>query len=191
MELIFATGNKNKIKEVIQLVPKSIKIKSLEDIGCYEEIPETHFTIEANSREKAEYIFEKYGCNCFSEDSGLEVFALNGEPGVFSAHYSGSRNAEENINLLLLNLRNMNDRSAQFKTVFTLVIENNYNQFTGIVTGKISLLPIGTNGFGYDPVFVPDGAAITFAQMTSEEKTSISHRAKAFKLLTDYLNCNF
>ena len=109
MELIFATANKNKIKEVKPLIPESIEIRSLEDIGCLEEIPETHFTIEENSREKAQYVFEKYGCNCFSEDSGLEVLALNGEPGVFSAHYSGSRNAAENINLLLLNLRYFED----------------------------------------------------------------------------------
>jgi len=191
MQIVFATANKNKIKEVKMVVPETIKIRSLEDIGCYEEIPETHFTIEENSMEKAQYVFEKYGCNCFSEDSGLGVLALNGEPGVFSAHYSGSRDAAENINLLLLNLRNIEDRRAEFKTVFTLVIENSYNQFTGIVTGKIMLSGLGTNGFGYDPVFIPDGAALTFGQMTPEEKNKFSHRAKAFRLLTEYLNKNF
>lgn len=191
MNLVFATANKNKISEVQSLLPATIELKSLADIGCLEEIPETHFTIEENSREKAEYIFEKYGCNCFSEDSGLEVFALNGEPGVFSAHYSGTRNASENINLLLLNMRGKTDRRAQFKTVFTLVIENSYNQFIGIVTGKIAEMPAGTSGFGYDPIFIPDGAAITFAQMNTAEKNSMSHRTIAFTLLTEFLNKNF
>ncbi len=191
MQIVFATANKNKIKEVKLMVPETIQIRSLEDIGCFEEIPETHFTIEENSMQKAQYVFEKYGCNCFSEDSGLGVLALNGEPGVFSAHYSGSRDAAENINLVLLNLRNVEDRRAEFKTVFTLAIENSYNQFTGIVTGKIIESALGTNGFGYDPVFIPDGAALTFAQMTAEEKTKFSHRAKAFKLLTEFLYKNF
>ncbi len=191
MRLVFATANKNKIKEVKTLLPESMEILSLSDIGCTEEIPETHFTIQENSKEKAQFIFEKYGCNCFSEDSGLEVFALNGEPGVFSAHYSGSRDPIQNMNLLLLNLRNIDDRRAQFKTVFTLVIENTYNQFTGIVTGKIVDSPMGSNGFGYDPVFIPDGSVQTFGQMDSDQKTSISHRAIAFKLLTQYLYENF
>lgn len=191
MQLVFATANKNKINEVKTMLPKTIEIRSLGDIGCMEELPETHFTIEENSREKAEYVFEKYGCNCFAEDSGLEVFALNGEPGVFSAHYSGTRNASENINLVLLNMRGKTDRRAQFKTVFTLVIENSYNQFTGIVTGKITEMPAGISGFGYDPIFIPDGATITFAEMNPVEKNSKSHRSIAFKLLTEFLHENF
>lgn len=191
MQLVFATANKNKIKEIKPLVPPSIEIIGLLDIGCTEEIPETHFTIEDNSMEKAEFIYQKYGYNCFSEDSGLEVFALNGEPGVYSAHYSGTRDPQQNINLLLLNLRNTKDRRAQFKTVFTLVIDNTYNQFTGIVTGLITEKPTGTNGFGYDPIFIPDGSSLTFAEMSGEEKSNCSHRTKAFTLLTNFLRNNF
>ncbi|MFI5172029.1 MAG: RdgB/HAM1 family non-canonical purine NTP pyrophosphatase [Chitinophagales bacterium] len=190
-ELVFATNNKNKIREISRVVPSSIKILSLADIGCLEELPETHYTIEDNSKEKAEFVFEKYGYNCFSEDSGLEVMALNGEPGVYSAHYAGSREPEKNNNLLLLNLRNVDNRKAQFKTVITLVIDNRFDQFTGIVTGKIAEVPRGNNGFGYDPVFIPDGFNQTFAEMEPDEKIAISHRTKAFNSMTDYLTKNF
>lgn len=189
--LVFATGNANKVKEVQQMLPKGILLKGLVDIGCLEELPETHNTIEGNSLQKAQYVFEKYGCDCFAEDTGLEVDALNGEPGVDTAFYSGSRNPEKNMELLLLNLRNVNDRTASFKTVFTLFIQGKHHQYIGIVTGKISEKQRGTHGFGYDPVFIPDGANITFAEMEAAEKSQFSHRAKAFKLMTLFLNDNF
>lgn len=191
MELVFATRNVNKIKEVKAIVPKSVKIVTLREIGCDEELPETHDTIEDNSLEKAVYVHEKYGVNCFAEDSGLEVQALNGEPGVNSAHFSGSRNTEENIEFLLHQLKGIANRQAQFKTVFTLNIANKKLQFAGNVTGNIALEPRGKNGFGYDPVFIPDGYIHTFAELSAAEKASISHRTKAFNLLIDYIRKNF
>ena len=191
MKLVFATANHNKIKEVQSLLPAFIEIQGLKDIGCFEEIPETHDTIEENSLEKAVYVHEKYGVDCFSEDSGLEVEALNGEPGVYSAHYAGSRSPENNIALLLHNLKGIHNRKAQFKTVFTLYMSGEIEQFTGIVTGNILHEARGTGGFGYDPVFLPDGAEKTFAEMSQEEKSRISHRAKAFELMTTYLKNHF
>lgn len=189
--LVFATGNVNKVKEVQMLLPKGFLIQGLADIGCTEELPETHNTIEENSLEKAQYVFEKYGVNCFAEDTGLEVNALDGEPGVDTAFYSGSRDANQNMELLLLNLRNEEDRSARFKTVFTLFVNGEYHQFVGIVTGKIAEKPIGNKGFGYDPIFVPDGADITFGEMEAAQKKHFSHRAKAFNLMTAFLATNF
>ena len=189
--LVFATGNVNKVKEVQMLLPEGFLIQGLADIGCTEELPETHNTIEANSLEKAQYVFEKYGVNCFAEDTGLEVNALDGEPGVDTAFYSGSRDANQNMELLLLNLRNEEDRSARFKTVFTLFVNGEYHQFVGIVTGKIAEKPIGNKGFGYDPIFVPDGADITFGEMEAAQKKHFSHRAKAFNLMTAFLATNF
>lgn len=189
--LVFATGNVNKVKEVQMLLPEGFLIQGLSDIGCTEELPETHNTIEANSLEKAEYVFEKYGVNCFAEDTGLEVDALEGDPGVDTAFYSGSRDANQNMQLLLLNLRNETNRAARFKTVFTLLINGVSHQFIGIVTGKIAEKPAGNKGFGYDPIFVPDGADITFGEMEPEQKKQFSHRAKAFNLMTAFLAANF
>lgn len=190
-ELVFATHNVNKVKEVKAVLPAFIKLRGLIEIGCYEELPETHTTIEDNSLEKAVYVHEKYGVNCFAEDSGLEVQALHGEPGVHSAHYSGSRNADENIEFLLHQLKGITNRQAQFKTVFTLNIENKKLQFAGKVTGNIALEPRGRNGFGYDSVFIPDGYTHTFAELSAAEKISISHRTKAFTLLIGYIRKNF
>jgi XTP/dITP diphosphohydrolase len=190
-QLVFATANPNKVKEVSMLLPEGFVIKGLADIGCFEELPETHNTIAANSLEKAEYLHEKYGFDCFSEDTGLEVTALNGAPGVDTAFYSGSRDPQQNMELLLLNLRNQSDRSAQFRTVFTLFIEKKWYQFEGIVTGMIAEKPIGDKGFGYDPIFIPDGATITFGEMEPEQKKAFSHRAKAFNLMTAFLKANF
>jgi XTP/dITP diphosphohydrolase len=189
--LVFATANENKVKEVQLLLPEGIRLRGLRDIGCFEELPETHRTIEANSLEKAMYVHEKYGVDCFSEDTGLEVYALGGEPGVDTAHYSGSRDAEANMRLLLLNLRGAADRSAQFKTVFTLILGEKVHQFTGIVTGKIAEIRAGDQGFGYDPVFVPDGYNTTFAEMGLAEKAPISHRGKAVAEMTAFLTANF
>ncbi|MBC8172945.1 MAG: RdgB/HAM1 family non-canonical purine NTP pyrophosphatase [Chitinophagales bacterium] len=189
--LVFATNNPHKIKEVKMALPASFNIMSLADIGCFEELPETHHTIEENSMEKADYVFNKYGSPCFAEDSGLEVFALGGEPGVHSAYYSGSRNADENMRLLLRNLIDVEKREAQFKTVFTLVTSRFREQFMGIVTGKIIYQPRGSAGFGYDPIFIPDGYQHTFAEMSASEKNSVSHRSKACKLLTGYIQLYF
>jgi len=191
MKLVFATSNINKIKEVKFLLPDGFQISNLQDIGCNEELPETQATIEGNSLQKAQYVAEKYTCDCFAEDSGLEVDALDGEPGVDTAFYSGSRDASQNMALLLHHLKNEINRKAQFKTVFTLFINGKWHQFTGIVTGKIAEKQSGKEGFGYDPIFIPDGADITFGEMIATQKTTYSHRAKAFKLMTSYLLQNF
>ena len=189
MQLVFASNNKNKIKEIELLLPTSIQILSIEDIGCKEEIPETADTIEGNAILKANYITQKYGYDCFADDSGLEVDALNGEPGVFSARYAGApKNNENNIDKLLANLKNIENKKANFKTVICLNINGEQQLFTGIINGKIIDKRRGSNGFGYDPIFVADGYEQTFAEMALEEKTTISHRGIAVKKLVDYLH---
>lgn len=188
MKLVFASNNKNKIKEIQQLLPDSIQILSLEAIGCHEEIPETADTIEGNAILKANYVTEKYGYDCFADDTGLEVAALNGEPGVYSARYAGEqRNAEDNMNLLLANLNQKDNRSAQFKTVIALNINGTQHLFTGIAKGKITTEKSGSQGFGYDPIFQPEGYNETFAELALETKNQISHRGKATQLLISYL----
>jgi XTP/dITP diphosphohydrolase len=188
MKLIFASNNKNKIKEIQSLVPNTIQILSLEDIGCFDEIPETANTIEGNSVLKANYITEKYGFNCFADDSGLEVDALNGEPGVFSARYAGEpKNDEKNIEKVLIKLLHKTNRKANFKTVICLNLNDEQHLFTGIINGKIIKEKIGSNGFGYDPIFVPDGYSLTFAELSMEEKSEISHRGIAMKQLIKFL----
>ena len=188
MQLVFASNNKNKIKEIQLLVPKSIKVLSLEDIGCFEEIPETEDTIEGNAIQKANYVTEKYGYNCFADDTGLEVEALNGEPGVYSARYAGEqKDATDNMDKLLNNLKGISNRNAQFKTVIALNLNGNQSLFTGIIKGKIIEEKIGSNGFGYDPIFVADGYNQTFAELTIGEKSVISHRGLAVKQLVDFL----
>lgn len=188
MKLVFATNNKNKILEVQQLLPASIEIISLESIGCFEEIPETADTIEENAIMKANYITEKYGYNCFADDTGLEVEALNGEPGVYSARYAGEqRDPEDNMNKLLNNLENSTNRKAQFKTVITLNLNGKQHLFTGIAAGEITLEKTGNQGFGYDPIFKPEGYNLTFAQLSMEEKGKMSHRGKATEQLIDFL----
>jgi XTP/dITP diphosphohydrolase len=188
MKLCFATNNINKLKEVQGMLGKQFSVVTLQDIGCDEDIPETKDTIAANSAQKAAYIWEKYGINCFSDDTGLEVHALRGEPGVYSARYAGAqRNADDNMDLLLKNIAGSDDRSAQFKTVITLVQDGNYHQFEGIVSGEIIKEKRGSGGFGYDPVFVPEGHDRTFAEMSMEEKAQLSHRARAFSKLTKFL----
>ena len=188
MQLVFASNNNNKIKEIQLLLPQSIQILSLQDIGCFEEIPETADTIEGNAILKANYVSEKYGYNCFADDTGLEVEALNGEPGVYSARYAGEqKDANDNMDKLLLNLKDKPNGSAQFKTVIALNLDGKQNLFTGIIKGKIIEEKIGTNGFGYDPIFVADGYTKTFAELTIEEKSRISHRGLAVKQLVDFL----
>ncbi|WP_284652248.1 non-canonical purine NTP diphosphatase [Flavobacterium terrisoli] len=188
MELVFASNNQNKIKEIQLLLPASIRILSLEDIGCFEDIPETADAIEGNAILKANHVTEKFGYNCFADDSGLEVDALNGEPGVYSARYAGKqRNDNDNMDKLLANLDGETNRKANFKTVICLNLNGNQHLFTGIINGKIIEEKIGTNGFGYDPVFVADGYDKTFAELTIAEKSAISHRGLAVKQLVNFL----
>lgn len=186
-QLVFATANPNKVKEVQALLPPSLHILGLRDIGCLEELPETHDTLEANSREKAEYVFTKYGFDCFSEDTGLEIEALYGEPGVDTAHYAGSRDPIANMQKVLKLMKGETNRKARFRTVFTLILGGQYFQFEGFVTGQIAQNMQGTNGFGYDPIFIPDGYQLTFAELDTTVKYQMSHRAKACHLMTDFL----
>ena len=188
MKLVFASNNKNKIQEIQALVPNTIQIVSLEDIGCTEDIPETADTIEGNAILKANYVTEKYGFDCFADDTGLEVDALNGAPGVYSARYAGEqKDANDNMDKLLSELKDKSNRKANFKTVIALNLNGKQNLFTGIINGKIIEEKIGTNGFGYDPIFVADGYEKTFAELTMEEKSTISHRGIAVKELILFL----
>lgn len=188
MKLVFASNNKNKIQEIQALVPNTFQILSLEEIGCTEDIPETADTIEGNAILKANYVTEKYGYDCFADDTGLEVEALNGAPGVYSARYAGEqKDANDNMDKLLSELKDKSNRNANFKTVIALNLNVNQNLFTGIINGKIIEKKIGTNGFGYDPIFVADGYSKTFAELTMEEKSIISHRGIAVKELILFL----
>jgi len=188
MKLCFATNNLNKIAEISTLLGTSFEIISLTDLNCMEDLPETQATIEGNSQQKAAYIFNKYGTNCFADDTGLEVLALNGAPGVFSARYAGLHgSSEDNINLLLKNLEGIENRSAQFVTVITLIIEGGIYQFSGNIKGTILKERKGGKGFGYDPIFLPEGCERTFAEMNKEEKNKISHRGKAVSKMIDFL----
>ena len=188
MKLVFASNNKNKIQEIQALVPNTIQIVSLEEIGCTEDIPETADTIEGNAILKANYVTEKYGYDCFADDTGLEVEALNGAPGVYSARYAGEqKDANDNMDKLLSELEDKSNRKANFKTVIALNLNGKQNLFTGIINGKIIEEKIGTNGFGYDPIFVADGYEKTFAELTMEEKSTISHRGIAVKELILFL----
>ena len=189
MQLVFASNNKNKIKEIQQLLPNSIEILSLESIGCHEEIPETADTIEGNAILKANYVTQKYGYDCFADDTGLEIEALHGEPGVYSARYAGEqKNADDNMNKVLNALTNSNNRTAQFKTVIALNLKGEQQLFSGIAKGQITTEKSGNQGFGYDPIFQPEGYPKTFAELTLEIKNQISHRAKATQLLISFLN---
>ena len=184
MELVFASNNKNKIQEIQSMLPESIKILSLSDIGCHEEIPETANTIEGNAILKANYVTQKYGYNCFADDTGLEVETLNGQPGVFSARYAGEqRNDNDNMTKLLFELENETNRKAQFKTVICLNVNGEQYLFTGIIKGNITNERFGNQGFGYDPIFQPEGYQHTFAQISLNEKANISHRGIATRQL--------
>ncbi|MBT8265487.1 MAG: non-canonical purine NTP diphosphatase [Bacteroidia bacterium] len=187
-ELVFATNNLNKLKEVQSLLPDDIKLLSLADIGCKEDIPETQLTIEGNAIMKATFIKERYGYDCFADDTGLEVQALNNEPGVFSARYAGpQRNANDNMDKLLNELEYKKNRSARFKTVIALIQDDQLKTFTGICEGEISKTKKGDQGFGYDPIFRPQGHIQTFGQLDLKKKNKISHRAKAILQLCNYL----
>ncbi|PWH81470.1 non-canonical purine NTP pyrophosphatase [Algibacter marinivivus] len=189
MQLVFATNNLNKLKEVQTLIPSNIKLLSLKDIGCFEDIPETQNTIEGNAIQKAEYVKVHYGFDCFADDTGLEVDELNGAPGVYSARYAGNqRDSNDNMNKLLSDLSDKKNRNAQFKTVIALHLNNNLQSFTGICKGKITEIKHGQKGFGYDPIFKPDTFNMTFAEMSLSLKNEIGHRGKAIKKLVEFLN---
>ncbi len=186
--LIFATHNENKVKEIRSMVGEKWNIVSLDEIGLTKDIPEPFDTLEANARTKSETIFRETGKSCFSEDTGLEVFSLDDEPGVLSARYAGSqRSSEDNMNLLLKKLGEEKKRTAQFRTVISFIYEGEERQFEGICKGEITNDKKGEGGFGYDPIFVPEGAEKTFAQMKMSEKGKYSHRAKAFKKFLSFL----
>jgi len=188
MQLVFATNNLNKLKEVQALLPSTIILLSLKDIGCYEDIPETQPTIEGNAIQKASYIKNNYGYDCFADDTGLEVESLDNEPGVYSARYAGEqRDSNDNMNKLLFKLENKTNRSAQFKTVIALYTKNELITFTGICKGKITKVKKGIDGFGYDPIFEPNNYNKTFAEMDLKLKNEIGHRGKAMKQLISYL----
>ena len=188
MKIVFASNNKNKILEIQSMLPESIQIVSLESIGCLEEIPETSETIEGNAILKANYITQKYGFDCFADDTGLEVEAINGEPGVYSARYAGEqRNADDNMNKLLNELADKTNRTAQFKTVIALNLKGKQYLFEGIASGEIIKEKIGLGGFGYDPIFKPTNYDETFAQLSLDIKNEISHRGKATKALLEFL----
>lgn len=188
MKLVFATNNQNKIKEVQELIPAHIRLLSLKDIGCHEEIPETQDTIAGNAIQKAQYIKTQYGFDCFADDTGLEVTALDGAPGIYSARYAGpQRNAEDNMRKLLMNLKPFSDRSARFKTVIALFLNGQLHEFRGICKGSITTGKAGDQGFGYDPIFKPDGYDLTFAQMDMGLKNNIGHRGKAVQQLIEFL----
>jgi XTP/dITP diphosphohydrolase len=187
MKLCFATRNRHKIEEISAVLPKTWEVLSLDDIGCDEELPETHPTIEANSAQKAQYVWDNFGVSCFADDSGLEVFALGGEPGVHSAYYSGSRDFDANITHLLSKLEDKEDKTAQFKTIITLVLNGEYHQFEGIARGSIITEKRGNQGFGYDPIFIPEGNSLTFGQLPISEKNKISARGIAVQKLVDFL----
>lgn len=188
MKLVFATNNKHKLQEVRDILGNRVEVLSLADINCNDDIPETADTLDGNALIKARYIYEKYNVNCFADDTGLEVEALDGAPGVYSARYAGEgHDSEANMAKLLENLTGKSNRAAQFRTVIALIIDGEEKLFNGIVKGEITEEKRGDSGFGYDPIFVPEGYSQSFAQMDSAAKNSISHRYRATKELSDYL----
>tara|TARA_B100001142_G_C14031974_1_gene538508 strand:+ start:124 stop:720 length:597 start_codon:yes stop_codon:yes gene_type:complete len=189
MKIVFATNNPNKLKEIQALMPDGVDILSLKDIGCTEDIPETGNTLEANAFQKAHYLKEHYGYDCFADDTGLEIEALNGAPGVYSARYAGpQRSAEDNMSKILNKLQGKENRKAQFRTAIALILNEEEHLFEGKVDGHISEDRQGDEGFGYDPIFLPENDQRSFAQMSMEEKGEISHRGRAVKKLVEYLN---
>ena len=192
MELVFATGNSHKLKEVRNLLPAEFTLLSLKDLECEEDIPETGHTIQENALIKARYISDKFGMNCFADDTGLEVDALDGRPGVYSARFAGPHaQSEDNVLKLLTELKGIENRKARFRTVIAMYLEGKEYTFEGIINGTITNEVMGEKGFGYDPVFKPDGHDRTFAEMTESEKNSISHRGLAMAKLVVFLNSKF
>lgn len=188
LELVFATNNKHKLEEASEILKNKYKLLSLSEIGCFDDIPETCNTIEGNALQKARFIFEKYGIDCFADDTGLEVEVLDGRPGVFSARYAGKGcSYNDNVTKLLSELKGLHKRNARFRTVIALISNGEEYLFEGIINGHITEKPLGTAGFGYDPVFVPDGYDQTFAEMSPDLKNKISHRAIAVEKLAGWL----
>lgn len=190
MKIVFATNNKHKLEEIKDILGKDFEIVSLAEIGCHEDIPETGLTLEENARQKSTYIVEHYNHDCFADDTGLEVDALNGEPGVHSARYAEGtdHDSEANMRKLLSKMSNVKDRTARFRTVISLIINGVEHQFEGRVEGRIATEKHGTEGFGYDPIFIPEGYDKSFAELGEEVKNQISHRARAVKKLAKYLS---
>ena len=198
MKIVFATNNQHKLSEVRQILGDSIEVLSLNDIGCHEDIPETGTTLEANAQQKAQYVYDHYHIDCFADDTGLEVDALGGAPGVYSARYAAigcaatssqpiDHDSEANMTKLLNELGENNNRNARFRTVIALIQQGELHEFEGIVNGQIIRERRGGEGFGYDPIFQPDGYDQTFAELGTEVKNHISHRARATQKLADYL----
>ena len=190
MKIVFATNNKHKLEEIKDILGKDFEIVSLDEIGCHEDIPETGLTLEENARQKSSYVVEHYGQNCFADDTGLEVDALNGEPGVHSARYAEGtdHDSEANMRKLLSKMANVKDRTARFRTVISLIINGVEHQFEGRIEGRIATEKHGKEGFGYDPIFIPEGYDKSFAELGEEVKNQISHRARAVKKLAEYLS---
>ena len=189
MKIVFATNNKHKLEEIKDILGKDFEIVSLAEIGCHEDIPETGVTLEENARQKSSYVVEHYSQNCFADDTGLEVEALGGEPGVHSARYAEGtdHDSEANMRKLLANLEGKANRKACFRTIISLIIDGVEHQFEGKVEGRIATEKHGTEGFGYDPIFIPEGYDKSFAELGEEIKNQISHRARAVKKLAEYL----
>jgi XTP/dITP diphosphohydrolase len=189
MKLIFASHNAHKASEIQSILPSWIEIVTLSELNYLDEIPENEATIEGNSQFKARFVVDKFEQSCFADDTGLEIFSLDGRPGVHSARYAGEqRDSNDNMDKVLMELENCTNRSAQFKTVITLFWEGVEHQFEGIVSGNISRVKTGSEGFGYDPIFVPDGEQRSFAEMTLAEKNQFSHRARAIEKLVEFFN---
>ena len=187
-KLVFATNNAHKLEEISSILGEKVELLSLKDINCHADIPETADTLEGNAIQKAEYIYQNYGLDCFADDTGLEVEALNGAPGVLSARYAGSgHNSEANMQKLLQNMQGIHNRKAQFRTVICLILDGKMHVFEGIVKGELTKEKRGTSGFGYDPIFIPEGHSKTFAEMSHETKNKISHRARAVEKLCRFL----
>jgi XTP/dITP diphosphohydrolase len=189
MKLVFATHNHNKAHEIQALLNDQIELITLDEIQCFEEIPETAATLEGNAKMKAAYVVEQFNMNCFADDTGLEIEALNNEPGVYSARYAGEdRDPEKNMALVLEKLRDKSNRKARFRTVISLYWEGEFHEFEGIVKGEITTEKSGAKGFGYDPIFKPENSEKTFAEMDLTEKNTMSHRARAFEKMVAFLN---
>lgn len=188
--LVFATNNRHKLQEVQAMIGDQFILKTLEDIGCFDDIPETGSTFNENASQKSHYILEHFGLDCFADDSGLEIDALNGEPGVYSARYSGSRDSETNLQLVLDKMKGQISRKARFRCVISLILHGKEHLFEGTAEGAITEERSGSDGFGYDPIFRPDGYSVTYAEMSAEEKNRISHRAIAVGKLVEFLKNN-
>lgn len=188
-KIIFATHNNHKLHEIRSLLNSDIKICSLADLGFYDDVPETQATLDGNAQEKAQFVYKKFAEACFADDTGLEIEALNNAPGVYSARYAGEeKDAKKNMQKVLHEMQNIDNRKARFRCVIALILDGETHMFEGVVNGEILREPIGTDGFGYDPIFRPNGYDISFAQMPLDEKNRISHRGLAVKKLVEFLN---